>query len=163
MSSAIRMVGDVALQRALLEMEQSSANRVMKPALREGAKIVRTKAKQNVEPHKRSGLLRKAISFRVGVSRKTREAYGRIYVKNKRSEWGGKTVNPAKYAHLVEFGTSHSRAFPFMRTALAQTRGPVGAAITREADVALAKLAGNLRRKHNTMMAARLASAGGVL
>jgi hypothetical protein len=31
-------------------------------------------------------------------------------------------VNPAKYAHLVELGTSHSRAFPFMLPAVEAQR-----------------------------------------
>ena len=37
---------------------------------------------------------------------------------------GNRLIRPSRYAHLVEFGTSHSRAEPFMRPAVEAEKAP---------------------------------------
>lgn len=50
-----------------------------------------------------------------------------------------KIVNASRYAHLVEFGTAHSKAQPFMRPAVAATKNQALAIVGREIKAGIAK------------------------
>jgi len=105
-----------------------------KAALRAGGVPIRKAAKQFAKSSKDSGLLIKSIGLNVktvkgvtSVRVGARKGFGQtVQRKDKRT---GKMVevmaNPANYAHLVEYGTSHSTAKPFIRPAVDQSKGEV--------------------------------------
>jgi HK97 gp10 family phage protein len=69
----------------------------------------------------RSGLLNEAID----VTRSRATGVAKIGIRRKSSgTFMGRTVIPGRYAHLVEFGTVHSRPRPFMLPAAEGQRGP---------------------------------------
>lgn len=106
---------------------------VMRPAFRKGAALVAKNAKKKVPV--RYGYLKKSIK---SASSKRGEN-GRVYVDPKkaydepRAHTKTGQVIPANYAHLVEFGTKTASAHPFLRPALAETKGAAMDAITAEA------------------------------
>jgi len=104
-------------------------------------------------------MLNKAISKKAGGKRNSKKAWGKVFVKSKPIIWQGKRINPVKYAHLVEFGTRHSRPYPFIRNAMSQKRSEINSILIREGWVNMAKFAGRLRNKHDTMRALRKARA----
>ena len=53
---------------------------------------------------------------------------------------GSEIIRPANYAHLVEFGTKHAAAHPFMRPAIVQSRSKVLRIISQEIQKALKNL-----------------------
>jgi len=155
-AALLELFGDKQLQNALLDLADNSAWRVMRPSISKALNPVKQQAKANVDRNKRSGALRRAISKKVQRKRgKKNKAWGKVFVKSKPQEWNGKTINPAKYAHLLEFGTVHSRPYPFLRVALSQKRGAIQRIMITEGWKNMSKFAGKLRRKHNTMDALR--------
>ena len=156
---SIDLIGDKELFKALVELQHDSAIRVMRPAISKALNPVKRQAKQNVKPHKESGLLNKAISKKAGGRRRSSKAWGKVYIKSKPSVWNGKKRNPVRYAHFLEFGTRKARAYPFLRTAIASSKATVGAILTKEGSVNLDKFAGRLRKKYNTMGALKKAGA----
>jgi len=156
----MQLFGDKALSRALIEIGDDSALRVMRPAISKALVPVKQQAKQNVEPNTRSGALRRAIAKKAGGRRGRSKAWGKVYVKSMRLNWSvdgrkDRAINPAKYAHLVEFGTTHSRANPFLRRAMSTRKAQVNSILNREGWNNMIKFAGRLRKKHNTMKAFR--------
>lgn len=106
-------------------------------SLRGGAKVISDKAKSNAPVSQDGpfpGLLRESIGFNV---KKMRGEYSaRIgprtgFAKTIGTRTKGKNAGkpklkiPNKYAHLVELGTSHSAANPFLRPAAISTQGEV--------------------------------------
>ena len=61
----------------------------------------------------------------------------------------GKPViaDPVKYAHLVEYGTTHSAAKPFIRPAIESTQDQVMGAMATGYDKHLTKVVARIRRK----------------
>lgn len=110
-----RIVGEKALMKALNGLgRQSTVNKVSRPAYREAAAEIRKKAKANAP--KETGLLKKSIKSvvrtgKIGVYAVIGPAYGFKQIVD------DKPRDPAKYAHLVEFGTTHSQPKPFLRPA----------------------------------------------
>jgi HK97 gp10 family phage protein len=156
---SIELIGDKQLFKALLELTNDSAIRVMRPSISKALTPVKRQAKQNVKPHRQSGLLNKAISKKAGGKRRSSKAWGKIYIKSKPATWEGKKRNPVRYAHFLEFGTRNARAHPFMRTAMASSKGQVAAILAMEGRVNLAKFAGKLRKRYDTMSAMKKAGA----
>lgn len=142
----IRLIGDKALMKRMEMLSDVAASRIMRPALSKGLDPVKKQAKSNVKQNKRSGALYRSISKKTGISSRVK-AWGKVYVKSKNSEWNGKKVNPVKYAHLLEFGTVHSRPYPFLLPSVSQARGLAIQAITREARIKLEKQVLRARRK----------------
>lgn len=153
----LQLFGEKELERALLELSDDSALRVMRPSISKALVPVRRQAKQNVEPHKRSGALLRSISKKAGGRRGRSKAWGKIYVKSKPQEWNGQTINPSRYAHFLEFGTRSSRPYPFMRQAMSTSRAAVKGILIREGWANMAKFSGRLRKKYNTMRALKTA------
>ena len=161
MGDPLQLFGDRQLERALLELSDDSALRVMRPAISKALVPVRRQAKQNVESNTRSGALRRAISKKAGGRRGRSKAWGKVYVKSTRLTWSvdgrrDRVINPAKYAHLVEFGTTHSRANPFLRRAMSQSRSQVSSILRSEGWAKMTQFAGRLRKKHNTLRALKV-------
>lgn len=118
--------------RALERLPRELQRNAEMSALRQGGKPVLTAAKANAAGSMRTGLLRKSIGITVRKNKtgKFRGAYTArigprtgfaktigVFVKgNKKGK--PKIQNPVQYAHLVELGTSHSPAKPFIRPAV---------------------------------------------
>lgn len=72
--------------------------------------------------------------MRARVNRKRDGVTGMLYVRRGRAVvFRGKKHDPAQIAHLVEFGTRHSRPHPFLRASLGNKRSQIDATITRVA------------------------------
>ena len=126
----IRVVGakEIQMNLANLADPKTMEKKVLKPAIRKGLRVILKTAKKKV-PEK-TGTLKK--SFGVGFKKKT--MIGRVGVRQKSAVViNGKNVDPAKYAHLVEFGTKTAPAHPFLRPALEESREAAFAAISEEA------------------------------
>ncbi|HEY1191937.1 MAG TPA: HK97-gp10 family putative phage morphogenesis protein [Gemmata sp.] len=137
-----------------LEAIQRTAKKraVTLKAVKAGAKLVQQRAKPNAP--KRSGALRQSIGIKSQKgSRGKTLALAVIGARSKvTKQVRGKTVRPAKYAHLVEKGTKRSAAKPFLKPALDSQRTQISRAMlgalaaeiakvmARESAKALAKL-----------------------
>lgn len=156
MSAAMQITGLDAIAKRVAALPKELLKGAETAALRSGGKLIRDRAK-SLAP-KDSGALRFALksnvrtihgfkSARIGarisymkqVTRKNR--HGQKYTLKK--------ARPVKYVHLVELGTSHSVAKPFIRPAVEQTKAylpqVMGAALAAHLPKAVAKL----RQKYN--------------
>ena len=145
--ASTKIIGDKELQRALKAIGKASeANKVARPAIREaGAAVVRA-AKANVPQE--SGQLKRSLGLRAKSKRNRnsivvghKRRAGR-WVTRTRADNGEQYVEwavPTKYAHLVEFGTAHSVAQPYLRPAWDST--DVKGIVVRRMNIELAKLA----------------------
>lgn len=104
-NTAFTLAGEKELQRRLSSLgKQSTVNRMARPALREASGEIRKAAKRFAPV--RTGLLRKSIKNVVRTSKKTQEVYAVVGpAVGFKTTYMGEPQDPAKYAHLVEFGT----------------------------------------------------------
>ncbi|HKX36646.1 MAG TPA: HK97-gp10 family putative phage morphogenesis protein [Rhizorhapis sp.] len=102
----VKISGGPELEAALTELGGKIAGRLGTNAVRAGARVIAAAARQKVPV--RTGRLKKSI--RIFDDRELSLAKG-----SERAAYAG-TREP--YAHLVEFGTAHSAAKPFLRPAL---------------------------------------------
>lgn len=114
------ILGLRGLDKALRALEPKLARQQLGNAVAAGARVVRDEAKARVPIE--TGLLKESI-----VVRRPRGTLGQAVV--------GFLSPVSRRAHLTEFGTSRSRAKPFMRPAL-----------DTKADAAIRKIADTLRR-----------------
>ena len=147
--AAIELFGDRALQKAFIELGNVSAVRAMRPAMGKALQPVKKQAKANISGNKRSGALARSVAVKVAKRRNAKQ-WAKVYVRSNPQQWNGMKINPAKYAHLVEFGTRHSRPFPFMRAAMASRRSDVNAILVKEGWANLVKESVRVARKHGT-------------
>ena len=149
-----QIIGDKQLLANLNALAPKVKKRIMKPAMRKGGQVIAKRAKLKVP--KRSGFLRKALR-----ALPTKNGNVKIYVNPKVSGWYKEEfVRPAKYAHLVEFGTAFiakgtpskrgklltrdhaaTPAKPFLRPALNEGKDDAFKAVTAEAQKQFGKLA----------------------
>jgi len=120
MNTGISIVGELRLMRTLQLMKASHQRKVLRPAIRAAAAEVRKKAKA-MAPRGKTGLLKKSIASVVRTSRA-----GNVYaVIGPRTGMltviDGKRVDPAKYGHLVEFGTQPHTISPNGRAGAVKT------------------------------------------
>lgn len=111
----VRISGLAEVEKVLRALPRAVAQSEIEKALAFGAIPIRDEAKRLVQ--KRSGELRDAIRIsrtKRGPRRRVRRG-GVIFL--------GFSQPASRRAHLTEFGTRHSRAFPFMRPALATKFG----------------------------------------
>jgi HK97 gp10 family phage protein len=107
-----------ALNRLPVELQRATAAK----ALREGMKPVLKAARANAGKSKDSGLLQKSLGLNVrkgknGLTARVGPRSGFKKMVHRKGK-GMELANPVKYAHLVEYGTSHSAAKPFIRPAI---------------------------------------------
>lgn len=105
-----RLEGAEAMAKVLKAMPAAVAQAELESAMVFAARPVRDEARRLVR--KRSGATEKAIAVsrtKRGPRRRVRQA-GVVFVGLRRPL--------SRIAHLLEYGTSHSRAFPFLRPAL---------------------------------------------
>ena len=148
MQSTVKLVGVRDLSRALdrlpIELQRSAERAV----LRAGAKPILKAAKSKVV--KASGLLKKSLG--TNVKKLKGETTARV---GPRKGYSGKVKrgnrevfqNPSKYSHLVEYGTSHSAAKPFIRPAVDSTQGEVVGAMAAGLDTHLTKVVRKLKTR----------------
>jgi HK97 gp10 family phage protein len=139
-TQTIKIEGVDSIIRRLMSLPDNLKKSGEKAALRAGGVPIRKAAKQYAKSSKDSGLLIKSIglnvktvrgitSVRVGPRKGFRQ---KVQRKDKRT---GKMIeviaDPSNYGHLVEYGTSHSTAKPFIRPAVDQTQGEVLGAMAK--------------------------------
>ena len=117
------LIGDRKLAKKFERLaSQAVRNRVVRRPMSGALTPINRAAKANVPV--RRGFLKKAIGKKVktypggvwgGVGPRTGGQFEHV------DERGRRHV-PANYSHLVEFGTEHSRAEPFLRPALDQNK-----------------------------------------
>lgn len=108
----VTIQGEKALLRRMDTMSSVAQRRIARPAIRQAAGEIRKLAKRYAP--RETGLLKKSIKSKLVTKRGTiiavvGPARGMKDPDTKR--------DPANYAHLVEFGTQHSQAQPFLRPA----------------------------------------------
>ena len=148
-SIGIDIKGLNEIKRKLERLPDELSKKVEAMALRDAMKPTAKAAKQNAAAIKDTGLLSKSIGLNVRKMKKSGPGKGtysarvgprsgfKTTVKRKGSN--KETVaNPAKYAHLVELGTSHSPAQPFIRKAVESTEGQMLNALAAGYDRGLA-------------------------
>jgi HK97 gp10 family phage protein len=124
----LRGAGD--LEKLLRQLPDRVAKNVTFGAVRASARVIQRAARENLvsNPSVDTGALVAAI--KVSTRRRSRKApavaavgvdklIATVVRKGRRSKKPMK-INPRNYAHLVEFGTEHSAAEPFMRPAIDQ-------------------------------------------
>ena len=102
------VVGARELERALKALGNEIGEKLLLAALRAGAKPIVKEARRLVPV--RTGALKKAIAVIKATKRQRRRGLAGLFIGIKGS--------PARRAHLVEFGTVHFRARPYLRPAL---------------------------------------------
>jgi HK97 gp10 family phage protein len=108
MQMSIAIKGAKELERKLLSFEPKLAKKIVRTALRDGAKLILEAAKANVPVA--TGALRDSLKVR--AMRKRRFTYG-IMVATAAGWFKGEQF----YGAFVEFGTSRLAARPFVRPA----------------------------------------------
>lgn len=114
------------LMSSLDGLKNAVKNRILKKAVNKGCKIILKAAKAKAP--RETGLLKKSLGSKVKVYRNTGVVVGivgprkgfRQEVLRKKGRWFPAMVisDPIRYAHLVELGTSHSQAKPFLGPAV---------------------------------------------
>lgn len=143
----LNITGMKDLQRAIAQLAPELQNRAYKSVITEGGRVIQREAKSRVA--RKSGLLRKSINVKgmvfksgtahaiIGIKRSVRGKPKTVIGRNGKSR--KVTPTPANYAHLVEYGTAHSAAAPFMRPAVDATKNTVFAGMVKGLDKALSR------------------------
>ena len=134
------ILGDKALERALAQLPKANSKSVLRRAITKAAEPTRAMAERDAP--RDTGDLAESIQVTTRLARSQRPNRGgavRVFI-------GAESRNTF-YAHLVEFGTRHSRAQPFLRPAWERTRREVLTEAGRLIWVNLAKTARTLARK----------------
>ncbi len=124
--ATMKVEGAAQIEAFLRQLPEKVAKKVTTAALRTGGTVVAkaARAKLRANPSVDTAML----VTHIGVSTKKRPTKGSAEVsvgirKGKallvrKGKKKAQLVNPARYAHFIEFGTEHSKAEPFMRPAL---------------------------------------------
>lgn len=105
------------VERNLQAFQEKIDRSSKRTALQKAARPMLRGAKANVA--KRYGHLKKALIVKLRTYKRRREVIAYVGPKRGYKAEGprGERIWPVLYAHLVEFGTSHSAPKPFMRPA----------------------------------------------
>lgn len=151
--------GSKELQDALMQLPKATSKSVMVRALKKAAAPTAALA-ADLAPRD-TGDLSKSIQVTTQLSRRQKAA-----LRSKTDEavvYVGPTGKSGALAHLIEFGTAHSAAHPFMRVAWDRTKGTAASLIERELWAALLKSVRTLAKKaaKGTLSKAARRSLGG--
>lgn len=124
--------------------------------LRAGATPLRKAAKANAAKSKDTGLLQKSISLRVATTKGNKTV--RVGPKKGMRQMVTRTdkrtgrkyqemADPNNYSHLVEYGTAHSAAKPFIRPAIDSSQGQIVDAMANGLDKHLTRVAKRLAKR----------------
>ncbi len=135
----IEIKGQDEVLRNLALLGKKMETSIGRKAVRAGLKPIQTAMEQNAARHQVTGALAKSIisvikakkgavdgrvgpdkNFAVPLPGRTKRRKGLTGLVGGREQLMRK---PQKYAHLIEFGTYRSRAFPFMRPAFDAQKG----------------------------------------
>ena len=128
--------------------------RILKKALTTAAGPVMFREKQNARRNRDSGLLADSIFVTVKVDRageataNIRPSGKRVVVMQTEPDGTKRQVRTraSAYAHVVEFGSKHVAARPFVRPAVDQSLPEVEAAFAAEVNAAVVKAAAKAAR-----------------
>jgi HK97 gp10 family phage protein len=126
MANRMTLRGAKELERALLALPDRVAKRHTFNALRAAARQIQKAARENLIAHGSAdtGALVNAVKTSDRKRSKKGSAVVAVGIENKayqakrKGSSRPKKVNPKNYAHLVEFGSEHSAAKPFMGPAM---------------------------------------------
>ena len=150
------------IEAALLRLPKELAETVEKDVLRQGMVPVRKAAKKHLMKSKKTGLLTKSLGLNVRRVRKKGQTTNRytarvgprggfrkqvgVHLSGKKAG-KPKFQDPTKYAHLVEYGTSHSAAKPFIRPAVDECQGQIAEAMAKGYEKGLDKVVRKIRSR----------------
>lgn len=133
-----------ALDKLPDELRKGADRRVLAAGAKPIVKAARAKAAKS------SGLLRKSIGQNVKKMKGEytarigpRKGMGAMVVRNGVQVYS----NPTQYAHLVEYGTSHSAPQPFVRPAVESSKSEVVAAMAAGLDKHLTSAVRRIRSR----------------
>lgn len=121
-------IDDKSVKKMIQGLDGKLQSKIMLPAMKKGVKILEKETK-NAAPV-RTGALRKSISSSAKRGKTADRVVAKVYVRPKKDS--GK-INPAKYAHLVEFGTARTAPKPFMRDSVRSASARAISTTTEEA------------------------------
>lgn len=118
MKPSLRLEGTRDLENALSDLEGLAAKKVAIDAMKDSLDPVVRDAKAIVR--RRTGALANSIGVGSKLTRRQKRmnqpiAPAEVYVGPGLANRGGRRA--VAHAHLIEFGTEHSRPFPYMRPA----------------------------------------------
>lgn len=132
------MTGVKALDRVLRKLPKKIRGRVLQNAVAAGGRVIRDAAKRIVVVD--TGGLRDSIAARKPRGLKRSSGVVRV----------GPTWPQGAHGHLVEFGTEHMRAQPWLRPAWDSEKGvaldKIGVSLGRAVERAAVKLAGSFKK-----------------
>jgi HK97 gp10 family phage protein len=148
------MTGEGEILRKLKKLSNRSGLNAMRRALRKGANLVRDVARQNakrIDDPVSAADISKNIAVQAGGKRRERQYGGAVMRVGVRGgarfrKGGAEGLSGGNTTHwrYLEFGTSQTRAQPFMRPAAASSAGQaaevVGASALQELDKEISKL-----------------------
>ena len=149
MAANMTITGDHALDRVLAKLPDKIQKKVMKAALRAATKPIIKTARARLAPVRRTGLLAKSIgvvkfrNFPDGNSVARVGARGRYKAPD--PDRPGRMIMPQFYSHLVELGTRHSPATPFLRPALKQNKSAAVGAMKKKVEQGIDRQVKRLR------------------
>ena len=121
MAVDIRVFGDKDLQKQLKKLPDRLQNRILKQAIKKGAKITLQRTKTIVP--KETGRL--SESLKVKPIKRSRVKIGYQVLTGTREELGIPAGKKGYYPMAIETGTKNRPAKPYMRPALDQTENQV--------------------------------------
>ena len=125
----MQLQGMSEVEAMLRELPVANAKRVVKTALRAGARVVKQTAHDILYANGSvdTGLLANTLTItekkgdQRGSATVTLRASGKLKMVTRKGQSHPTKARPSKYAHLIEFGTEHSKAEPFLRPAVARS------------------------------------------
>lgn len=148
--SQTRILGLKEIKRRIEALPKELQKKAYRSALSSGARVIAKAAKRKA-PEGDERLLKKSIGIKylpattrsqaLGIIGPRRGFKGAPKVVTDRKTGQKKTVtpDPVRYAHLVEKGTRHSAAKPFLRPAMIETQSEVFMKMSAMIDRAIAR------------------------
>jgi len=150
---SIKLSGMRELSKALDALPKELRRTVESSALRAGMAPVRKAARSNLGRSKDTGLLQKSLGLTVKKTRKG-QLTARVGARSgftetvtRKGSNNPEKANPVKYSHLVEYGTSHSAAKPFIRPAVESSEGAMLKGIADGYDKGIDKVVKKIRSR----------------
>lgn len=106
----LKLEGFDELERALMQLGKKVAKKVTKSAMSKARRVVVVDIRERV-PVRHGDLKRSIGAKRITRSRK-QQATDVIGARSRKRMLDGKPINPANYAHIVEFGSKPHAIFP---------------------------------------------------
>lgn len=121
----IKITGEKELRRRLNRLASAAQRKIVRPAVNVALTPVNKAAKAKAPV--KTGTLKKSLGKRVKAYTRTGVVWGGIGPRSgfKWVDDKGHAHNPVNYAQLVELGTQHSAAQPFLRPALDERKAEV--------------------------------------